>query len=103
MVITRELIPAELEEIKNHLDLTAWTMPKAYTLKQISFLDGIDTRTVKTCWKYMPVRLDYKEHKYEYNKGRFKKPYQIRRLRVDEIKFVFNRRNRKKKLVEEAI
>lgn len=103
MVITRELIPAELDEIKSHLSLTALTMPKAYTLKQISFLDGIDTRTVKTCWKYMPVRLDYREHKHFYNTWRYKKPYQIRRLRVDEIKFIFNRRNRKKKLVEEAI
>lgn len=103
MVITRSLIPAEIDEIKSHLDLTAWTMVKAYTLKQISLLDWIDTRTVKTSGKYMPVRLDYREYRYAYNIWRYKKPYQIRWIRVDEIKFIYNKRNRKKRLEEEPI
>lgn len=103
MWVTRELIQRSLDEIKNHLDLTAWTMPKAYTLRQIAFLDWIDPRTVKTCGKYMPIRVDYREYKYSYNIGRYKKPYQVRWMRVDEIKFIYNKRNRKKKLVEEPI
>ena len=51
----------------------------------------------------MPIRVDYREYKYSYNIGRYKKPYQVRWMRVDEIKFIYNKRNRKKKLVEEPI
>lgn len=103
MWVTRELAQTSLDEIRNHLDITAWRMPKAYTLRQIAFLDWIDTRTVKTCGKYMPIRVDYREYRYAYNTWKYKKPYQVRRMRVDEIKFIYNKRNRNKKLVEEPI
>ena len=51
----------------------------------------------------MPIRVDYREYRYAYNTGEYKKPYQVRRMRVDEIKFIYNKRNRNKKLVEEPI
>ena len=100
MVITRSLIQAEKDEIINHIEVTAWSLVKWYTLKQLSILDWIDTRTVKTSWKYIPVRIDLRENKHKYLKGQYRKPYTIKRIRVDEIKYIFDKRNKKTKLVE---
>lgn len=103
MVIRKSLDQNGIDEITWHLSLTAWTMVKAYTLEQISFIDWIDTRTVKRSGKYIPVRLDLRDMRYWYNIGRYKKPYTIKWIRVDEIKHIYNKRNSKKRLEEEPI
>lgn len=100
MVIERTIQDNYKQEIINHLEATSDRMVKAYTLKQISFLDGIDTRTVKYSWKYMPVRIEDRNSRRAQREGRNRKWYTIKRLRLDEIKHIYNKRNRNKKLVE---
>lgn len=39
----------------------------------------------------------------DYNRGKFKKPYAVKWIRVDEIKYIYNKRNKRHILVEEPI
>ena len=78
-------------------------MVKAYSLRQLAVLDWVDTRTVKHSWKYIPVRIDDIYSRAQYNVSRYKKPYKIRYLRVDEIIYIYDKRNRMKKLIETPI
>lgn len=91
----------ERREIENHLETTRDSMIKAYTVWQLAFLDWIDTRTVKNSWKYLPIRFENREARYEQRIGENRKWYTIRRVRVDEIKYIFNKRNLKTRLVED--
>jgi hypothetical protein len=36
-----------------------------------------------------------------YNRGQWKKPYAIRYIRVDEIKHIYKKRNKKTELIEQ--
>ena len=103
MAIARNIPEEEKKEITDHLSLTAWTMVKAYTLRQLSLLDGVDTRTIRNSWKYIPVRIDYRYNKYNYIRWNYKKPYAIKRIRVDEIKYIFKKRNRGRKVLDEKL
>lgn len=100
MAVKTSLPRAEKLEITDHRDNTAKDMIKTYTLAQLSFMDWIDTRTIKASPKYLPVRVDNADTAYRYSKGRLKKPYQIRYIRLDEIKFIFNKRTKKKLVIE---
>lgn len=62
----RYLPQKEIDEIMNHLEVTADTMVKCYTLSQLAALDGIDTRTARTSGKYIPVRIDTHIARREY-------------------------------------
>lgn len=100
MPIIKSLPSSEKEELKEHRDDTSSLMLKAYTLRQLSFMDWIDTRTVKTSWRYIPIRVDTGENRYRFKRWITKKPYSVLRVRVDEIKFMFNKRTGKKLSVE---
>lgn len=76
-------------------------MIKAYSIGEIAFLDWIDTRTVRNSWKYIPVRFEDRTVRRDMRNGRTTRTYTERRVRVDEIKYIFNKRNQTKRLVEE--
>lgn len=97
----KSISETDLREIKNHIETTAKDMVKGYTKAQLSLLDGIDTRSVEWSWKYIPVRVDAWLSYYQYKAWKQKKPYSIVRIRVDEIKYLYNKRNKRKKLTEE--
>ena len=101
MPIIRKINSTDLWELKDHRDNTAKEMVKAYTLSQLSYMDGIDTRTVKTSGRYMPIRVDTWQALSQFKAGDKRKPYMVLRIRIDEIKFLFNKRNKGKKLVVE--
>lgn len=89
----------ELQEIKHHIENTMWEYVKCYSLWQIAVIDWIDKRTVKKSWNYLPVRIDWWYHLYMYKKRVLKKPYSVMYIRLDEIQFVFDKRNKKRKLI----
>ena len=96
-----KLVESEKEEIISHLDLTQDKMVKAYTLTQLAYLEWKSVQWIKVSGKYIPVRFDNKYNKYMYNRGQWKKPYCVRYIRVDEIKHIFKKRNKKSELVEQ--
>ena len=63
-------------------------------------MDGIDTRTIKSSGKYLPVRIDDSQNYNRYKRGILKKPYRVLYIRLDEIKHIFNKKTRKKLTVE---
>ena len=93
----------EIDAIKDHLTATAGVMVKCYTLRQLAFLDWVTPATVRHSWKYMPVRFDNRMSRADYFRWKFKRPYAVKWIRVDEIKYIYNRRNKRHKLVEEPI
>lgn len=97
----KKLPQGDIDEILNHLDVTAWVLVKTYTKRQISALDSVSIDTITNSGKYIPIREDNHGTKYGYLRRGYKKPYQIKWIRVDEVKFVYNKRNKFKKLVEE--
>lgn len=100
MAIRTKINRTDLQEIRDHRDNTAKDLVKCYTLAQISFMDWIDTRTVKSSWKYLPVRIDTWQSIAWFKAWRLKKPYSIMWIRLDEIKFIFNKRTHKKLTIE---
>lgn len=58
MPVMKKINSTDLWEIRDHRDNTSKLYVKAYTLAQLSFLDGIDTRTIKTSGRYLPLRVD---------------------------------------------
>lgn len=100
MAVKRDLARAEAWELRDHRDNTSKDLIKWYTLSQLSLLDGIDTRTVKTCGRYLPIRVDDGKSVYLYKQWQLKKPYRILWIRLDEIKYIFNKKTHKKLVVE---
>lgn len=98
MPIVKTLPKTEKFEIKDHRDNTAKDLIKTYSLKQLSFMDWVDTRTIKSSGKYLPVRVDNSKSFYNYKIWITKKPYSIMWIRLDEVKFMFSKRNKWKKL-----
>ena len=100
MAVRKSIARAEAWELRDHRDNTSKDFIKWYTLAQLSLLDGIDTRTVKTCGRYLPIRVDDGKSVYLYKQGLLKKPYRILWIRLDEIKYIFNKKTHKKLVVE---
>lgn len=101
MVIRKSLNNTELRQIKHHLENTAWELIKWYTLTQLSLMDWKDTRTIRNSWDYLPIRVDNGKSYFDFRKWLQKNPYMTLYIRVDEIKQLFNKRNKKKKLIIE--
>lgn len=100
MPIIKTLPRSDRDELRDHRDNTAKEMVKTYSLRQLSFMDGIDTRTVKTSGKYLPVRVDTGDSLYRFKRGASKKIYMVRYIRLDEIKYIFNKRTGKKLTID---
>lgn len=100
MVIRHSLPRQELRELRDHRDNTSKDLIKAYTLSQLSLMDGIDTRTIKNSSRYLPIRVDTAQSLSRYKIGTQKKPYTVLYIRLDEIKFIFNKKSRKKLVIE---
>ena len=95
MPVIKTLPSTDREELRDHRDNTSKLMIKTYSLRQLSYMDWIDTRTIKNSWRYIPVRVDTWESLYRFKRWESKKPYMIRYIRLDEIKFIFNKRTKK--------
>lgn len=91
----------DMREMRDHRDNTAWELVKCYTLSQLSIMDWIDTRTIRNSWRYLPVRIDTAQSLSQFKLWNTRKPYMTMRIRMDEIKALFSKRNKGKKLVAE--
>lgn len=100
MVIPKTLPRDKLWSIRDHRDNTAKDLVKAYTLGQLAIMDNIDTRTIKNSSRYLPIRVDDNQVLSKYKRGKSKHPYRTLYIRLDEIKFIFNKKSGKKLVVE---
>lgn len=98
MPIMKKIDKSDLQELRDHRDNTSKDLIKAYSLAQISYMDWIDTRTIKTSWRYLPIRVDTWESLWRFKIWKTKKPYMIRYIRLDEIKYIYSKRNKWKTL-----
>jgi hypothetical protein len=98
MPVKTKIDKTDMRELRDHRDNTAGELVKCYTLSQISLMDWIDTRTVRTSWRYLPVRVDNCQSLSNFKAWKQKKPYKIMWIRLDEIKTIFWKRNKWKKL-----
>ncbi len=98
MPIMKKIDKTDMREIRHHRDNTAWELIKVYTLTQISLMDWIDTRTVRASGRYLPVRIDNCQSLCNFKAWKQKKPYKIMWIRLDEIRDIFSKRNKGKKL-----
>lgn len=101
MPVIKKTNRTDMREIRDHRDNTAWELIKCYTLAQLSIMDWIDTRTIKTCWRYFPVRVDNSKSLTAFKAWNQKRPYMVLWIRLDEIKDLFKKRNKGKKLTIE--
>ena len=103
MPIVKKICRSDVWELRDHKENTCREFIKWYTLAQLSLIDGIDTRTVRKSWKYLPIRIDDSRSMCLYRQWKMKKPYKILWIRVDEIKYIFKKRNKWKCLVTDYI
>lgn len=101
MPIRKSINNTDLWEIKDHLEATAWELVKCYTLAQLSLIDWKDTRFIRHYKDYLPVRIDTAQSLRKYRIWENKKPYMIAWIRLDEIKDLYSKRSKWKKLKEE--
>ena len=92
MVIKKSISETQLFELRDHRDNTSWDLIKIYTPVQLSYMDWIDERTVKTSKRYLPVRVDSWPAMDRYRHGQQKKPYRIMYIRLDEIRALYHKR-----------
>lgn len=90
---------SDLWELQDHRDNTMMELVKWYTLSQLSIMDWKDTQAIKRSWNYIPIRIDTAQSRLYYRNRTTKKPYMTLWIRLDEIKFIFSKRNRGKKLI----
>ena len=100
MTIKRKLWDAQLWELKDHRNNTATECLKAYTPAQLSFMDWVDQVVVKHNKRYLPIRIDSWPAMDRYRRWEQAKPYRIMYVRLDEIKYLFNKRTWNKLVVE---
>lgn len=101
MPIVKKVNKSDTWELRDHRDNTSWELIKCYTLSQLSYMDWVDTRTVRTSWRYLPVRVDTWTALYKFKKWENKRPYMTFYIRLDEIRDLFKKRNKGKKLTIE--
>jgi len=92
MTIKRKLSEPQIFELRDHRDNTAWELVKCYSIAQLSYMDGIDEKTVKHSNRYLPVRVDSGPALYRYKNWENSKPYRIMYIRLDEIRALYKRR-----------
>lgn len=92
MAIKTSLTPSLLFELKDHRDNTMGDLIKCYTAVQLSYMDWIDERTVKTSKKYLPVRIDSWPAMDKFRRWKQTKPYRIMYIRLDEIRALYKKR-----------
>lgn len=90
--IRRDLSPSQLFELTHHRDNTLWDLIKCYTKAQLSFMDWVDLSTIGKSKRYLPVRVDSGMASLKYKKWEQKRPYRVLRIRLDEIKALYNKR-----------
>ena len=100
MVVQRTLWKTQLRELKDHRENTATDYIKVYTLAQLAFMDWADQRTIKHSKKYLPVRVDSWPAMDRFRRWQQEKPYRIMYIRLDEIKYLYNKRTWNKLVVE---
>jgi len=98
--VKKSLSEPQLFELRDHRDNTAWDLIKVYTIAQLSYMDWIDQRTVKTSKKYLPVRVDSWPALYRYKNGENSKPYRVMYIRLDEVRALYNKRTGNKLSIE---
>jgi len=92
MAIKKSLSEWQLFELRDHRDNTALELIKCYSPAQISYMDWVDERTVKTSKRYLPVRVDSWPAMDRYRRWQQTKPYRIMYIRLDEIRALYRRR-----------
>lgn len=100
MVIVRKLTDQQLYDLRNHRDNTAWDLIKCYTASQLSYMDWIDERVVKTSKRYLPVRVDSWPAMDKFRRWLQNKPYRIMYIRLDEIRALYHKRTGNKLEIE---
>lgn len=100
MAIVKKISRVDARELRDHRDNTAKDLVKCYTLAQLSLMDWLDTRTIKNSWRYLPVRIDSWRTASDFRLWKTKKPYSIMYIRLDEVRFLFNKRTHKKLVIE---
>jgi hypothetical protein len=92
MVIEKRLTDQQLFDLRDHRDNTSWELIKCYTLAQLSYMDWVDTRTVKHSSRYLPVRVDSWPAMDKYRRWLQSKPYRVMYIRLDEIRALYHKR-----------
>lgn len=100
MTIKKSLSEAQLFELRDHRDSTAWILLKTYTPAQLSYMDWVDERTVKTNKRYLPIRVDSWPALDRYRRWQQVKPYRIMYVRLDEIRALYHKRTGNKLEIE---
>lgn len=100
MAVRTKLADRQLFELRDHRDNTAWELIKCYSPSQLSLMDWIDERTVKTSRKYLPVRVDSWPAMDRYRHGEQNKPYRVMYIRLDEIRALYHKRTGNKLEIE---
>ena len=100
MTIPTTINHGDLQEIRDHIENTARDLIKWYTTRQLSIMDKQDSSKIKRNPKYLPVRIDTSQSLWEFRRWRTRKPYKIFYIRLDEIRYIFNKRTGKKLVIE---
>ena len=92
MAIYKELTENEELTIEDHKKHTDWELIKCYTLKQLSYMDWLDSRTIKNSPKYLPVRVDDYQSIFYFNKWQKKRLYSVRYVKVEEVEKILSKK-----------
>lgn len=65
---------------------------KLYSIKELKEIEGSYYAKVKNSNKYIPVKIQDWQNLYEFRKGRAKKDYSIKYIRIEDIEKYLSKR-----------
>ena len=58
---------------------------RLYTMKELKEIEGVYYYKIVNSNKYLPVKIQDAHNSYEYRKGRAKKDYSVKYIRIEDI------------------
>ena len=98
--MAKKLIETKRQEIYDHINNTSHDLIKCYDLTQLSVLEWKDAKYIKTDPRFLPVRIDSYIYKRRCWRRGYTKTYVTKWIRLDEIKFIFNKRTGRKLIIQ---
>lgn len=88
------------QEIFDHINNTSHELIKCYDLTQLGILEWKDAQYIKKDPRFLPVRIDSYVYRRRSGRRGYTKTYVTKWIRLDEIKFIFNKRTGRKLIVQ---
>lgn len=97
---TIKISDTKKREIIDHVYNTSHELIKCYDIKQLALIEWKNVQSIKKDPRFLPVRIDTSMARTKQKMWANRNCYTTKRIRLDEIKHIYNKRTWRKLVVE---